>query len=114
MVARDVDRLLGGGAVIGEAVGLDHQPEFGPEEIDQVPAKALLRARLGKTGGDGDREEAALELGLRPAERLRVEQAARPGTAGRRDGVEGDSQPVGCDQAKMVGLVDRVFDRFGG
>jgi hypothetical protein len=36
LVAAEVDRLLGGGAVMAEAVGLDDETESGPEEIDPI------------------------------------------------------------------------------
>ena len=45
LVAADVRGLLGRGAVVAEAVGLDHQAEFRPEEVDAIAAEAFLRRR---------------------------------------------------------------------
>lgn len=81
LVAAQVGRLLGRGAVMAQAVGLDHEPEVKPEEVDPVAAELLLRRRGGQAGLVDDREEPSLERVRRLAEGLRVEdplQAADP------------------------------------
>ena len=61
LVATEVDRLLGGGPVMAEAVGLDDEAEVGPEEVDAVAAEAALRRRAeagrrrGRSRGSGAR-----------------------------------------------------------
>jgi hypothetical protein len=68
-----VPGLLGGGAVIAPAVGLDHEAEGGPVEVG---AAADLDLRLGKAQARAadDAQEAPLELGLGEAEGVAVEE----------------------------------------
>ena len=114
LVAPHVDRLVGGGAVVGEAVGLDDEAERGPVEVDAVAAEVGLGGRRGQAGGAGDRQEAALERGLGAAEGLGGEDAAQAATARAPGlGVEERRQAVGGDEPEPVGLVDRVFDAVG-
>ena len=61
LVAAEVDRLLGGGAVVAEAVGLDDEAEGGPEEVDPVATEPALGRRArevrlrGRSRGSGAR-----------------------------------------------------------
>jgi hypothetical protein len=114
LVALHVGRLLGDRAVVGEAVGLDHEPKLGPVEVDAEATEANLTAGRREAGGAGDRQEAALESGLRATERLCVEDSLQaPDPGARRLAVEGGPQSVGRDQSEMVSLVDGIFDFFG-
>jgi hypothetical protein len=64
LIAADVYRLLGGRAVVGEAVGLDNEAKLWPVEVNPVAVQPCLGAWLGQTGGAGDGQEAPLELRL--------------------------------------------------
>ncbi len=112
LVAFQVGRLSRDGAVVGEAVGLDDEAELGPVKVDAVAAEAMLAGRPGKAGGEGDRQEAALERSLGAAEGLRVEEAAEAASAQPGDWVEEVAKAIGRDEPEMVGRVDRVFEPF--
>ena len=111
LVAPEVHRLLGRGAVMAEAVGLDDEAEVGPEEVDPIAAEAALGLGRGKAGLADDREEAPLERVRGAAEGLRVEDPLQPTDArAARLLVERRAESVGADQVEAVGLVDGVFD----
>jgi len=55
-------RLLGRGAVVAEAVGLDDQVVVGEPEVDFVAEDPLLRERGREVGGEGERPEQDLEV----------------------------------------------------
>ena len=78
LVAHAIACLLGGGAVVAQAVGLDHQAEVGPEEVDLEPVQALARQRQRQAGLLDQRQEAPLELGVGEAEGAPVEQRPQP------------------------------------
>jgi hypothetical protein len=42
LIATEVHRLLGGGPVVAEAVGLDDEVQRGPEEVDPIAPEAAL------------------------------------------------------------------------
>jgi hypothetical protein len=42
LVSAPIARLLGGRSVVAEAVGLDDEPEAGPEEVDAKAVHPLL------------------------------------------------------------------------
>src|ERR1700743_3870380 len=73
LIAAEVHRLLGGGPVMAQAVGLDDEAEGGPEEIDSISAQPALGLGRRNAGLTDDREEAPLERVRRPTEGLRVE-----------------------------------------
>jgi hypothetical protein len=115
LVAAQVDLLLGGGAVVAEAVGLDDEAELRPEEVDAIATEPPLGGGRGKSRVADDREEPALQRVLGAAEGLRVEdplEAAEPGAA--RLAIQRRPQPMRADQVEPVRLVDRVFDLVVG
>jgi hypothetical protein len=67
--------LLGGRAVVAEAVGLDDQLQVGPEEVDAEVVHALAGERLRQAGPQRNRDEQALELGIGEREGADVEDA---------------------------------------
>jgi hypothetical protein len=83
LVPAQVHRLLGRGPVVAKAVGLDHEAEVGPEEVDSMATEPTLRRRNRQPAVADDLKEAPLERVRRPAERLRIED---PASAGRRRG----------------------------
>jgi hypothetical protein len=119
VVAPDVRGLRRGGAMVAQAVGLDHEAVLGPEEIDAVAAEAPLALGQGQAGGTDDLAELALQRALRATVRLGVEQGAQPGdTWALGVAAQGGPQCVRLRQAEPVGLVHRLFDfvrrQFGG
>src|ERR1700742_275145 len=82
LIAAEIHRLLGGGPVMAQAVGLDDEAEGGPEEIDSISAQPALRLGRRNAGLADDREEAPLERVRRSAEGLRVEDPLQPTYAG--------------------------------
>jgi hypothetical protein len=62
--------------VIAQAVGLDHQAEFGPVEVDLEAVDPFAGSRLAESGGPHDRQELALEIGRCEDEGVAVEQLA--------------------------------------
>jgi len=66
VVAVEVLRLLDRSPVVAQAIGLDHQPELTPDEVDPKP---LMRRSSSGAGSPapGYRENQALELRVREA-----------------------------------------------
>ncbi len=60
LVPAEVHRLLGGGAVVAKAVGLDHEAQLGPEEVDPVTAEPALGVGRRQARLADDREEPPL------------------------------------------------------
>jgi hypothetical protein len=82
VVADRVTGLLDSGSVVAQAVGLDHQPQIGPEEVDSVAVHVGLGPGLWQAGAPGDRQEQALQLGVGEGEGGRVEDLAEERNAG--------------------------------
>src|SRR4051794_38612333 len=61
LVADAVVGLLGGGAVVAEAVGFDDEVQLGPEEVDAVLAEAALRLWRWEAGSFDEAQELAFE-----------------------------------------------------
>jgi hypothetical protein len=115
LVAAEIHRLLGRGPVVAEAVGLDHEAEVGPEEVDPVAAESTLRVWHRQAGVADDREEATLERVRRPTEGLRVKDPFQPTDPGTlRLFVKRRTEPMGADQVEPVRLVDGIFDLVVG
>ena len=112
LVAFAVLGLLGGGAVVGEAVGLDHEVEVGEVEVDFVAGDVDRGARERQARLAGERDEDALELGAGVAEGAPVEDLPQPRDP-RLAGVivERLAQIVGADEPQPVRLVDRPLHR---
>jgi hypothetical protein len=111
LVAPEVHGLLGGGAVMAEAVGLDDEAESGPEEVDSIATQTALGLGWRDAGLADDREEAPLERVRRATEGLRVEDPLQPTDA--RTGrliLERRAEVGRADQVEAVGLVDGIFD----
>jgi len=75
-IAPAVAGLLRRCAVVTQAVGLDHQPEIRPVEVDAVAVHTGLRTRSRQARGSGNRYEAALESGVGEGESAPVEEIA--------------------------------------
>jgi hypothetical protein len=64
LIANAIPRLLAWRPVIAQAIGLDHQAEVGPVEVDPEPVYPRLRPRQSQPRAARDRKKAALELGV--------------------------------------------------
>jgi len=76
--------------VIAEGVGLDDELQVGPVEVDFEFVDEDFGQRLREAGGEGDRAEESLELGVGEAEGVAVEdraEAFNAGLAGAQVGV---------------------------
>jgi hypothetical protein len=67
--------------VEAQAVGLHHDVQVGPVEVDPEAVHVHLRERLRQPRRACDRQEELLELGVGEGERVAVEDRAQP--AGR-------------------------------
>jgi hypothetical protein len=107
LIAAPVTRLLGGRAVVAQAVGLDDEAEVRPEEVDPEAVEPLLCEGRGQTRPPGDGEKAALELRVGEGEGVAVEEVAKGGsaTAGKRR-----PQPLRIDEVEPVGCVDHGLE----
>lgn len=81
LVATTIARLLGGSAVVAQAIGLDNQPQVGPEEVDAKAAEVLARERHRKPCLLRERQEEPLELGIGEPKRAPVKQLPQPRNA---------------------------------
>ena len=75
LVTAAIPGLLRRRSVIAEAVGLDDEAEIGPVEVDPEAMEPDLGPRLREAGAAGDRDEAALELGVGEKKGAAVEEA---------------------------------------
>ena len=57
LIAYAVPGLLGGGAVIAQAVGFHHEAQVRPVEVDLEPADVLPCLGAGKPGYAGNRQK---------------------------------------------------------
>lgn len=62
LVSPSVGGLLSRGAVVAQGVGLDHEAEAGPEEIDVEAVDLLLGERRRKARLSNEWQEGVLEL----------------------------------------------------
>jgi len=117
LVAKPVFRLLGGGAVVAQAVGLDDQAEVGPVEVDVESVELDLRLGLGQADAAADRPEALLELRVGERERAEVEQLTQQGEVDQGAGGGRDRDPVmashilGAERGSSVHLQPRSASR---
>jgi len=81
LVADSVPELLDGRAVVAQAVGLDHQTEVWPVEVDLEPVHPLACEGRGQTRAFGDGEEEALEVRVGEGEGLTVEDGGEEADA---------------------------------
>jgi hypothetical protein len=112
LVAEEVAGLLGGGAVVAHAVGLDHEAEVGPVEVDFEAVDPPFGERLGKAGGEGQRSEEDFELAVGEAEGVAVEHLAEaPHARFARALVEPEAEHLRVDPVEDVGLIDEALQR---
>jgi hypothetical protein len=115
LVAEGVAGLGGDGAVVSEAVGLDHEPEVGPIEVDLEAIEWVLGQRWRQAGGGGEASEARLELGVGEAEGQPVKQLAKRPDAGLAGALlQGGPQRLGVNQVELVRLVHSALEAVGG
>jgi hypothetical protein len=60
--------------VVAQAVGLDHEAQFGPDEIDAVSVEHALGLRNGQARPPYEAEKAPLQLAVGQAEGAAVEE----------------------------------------
>jgi hypothetical protein len=107
LVAEAVPRLLGRGAVVSQTVGLDHQSELGPVEVDLEAGHETAGLRQRQPGGIYNGQEPPLELGVGEPEGPPVEGPLEDPEAGTAPQLgERLPQIVGRDQVEPVSLVD--------
>jgi hypothetical protein len=97
--------------VVAEAVGLHHEAEGGPEEVDFEAVDELFAERRRQSRGGRDWTEEDLEIGVGKAEGESVEQLAQWPDA-RLAGIpmEGAPERLGVDQIALVSVVDRALE----
>lgn len=111
LIAQGIASLGRRGAVVAPAVGLHHQAEVRPVEINLEAIDLLLGERRGETGLIGDRSEQDFELSIGEKEGVAVEQGAKRSHA-RVCGVGVDREPqrLGIDPIPLVRLIDRSLE----
>jgi hypothetical protein len=111
LVAEPIPGLLGGGAVVAEAIGLDDEPEARPVEVDFEVVDPLAREGRRQTRFAREWEEATFQFLFGEAEGAAVEDVAQPGDAGlSHAGLECRAQLRRMDEVVFVGLVDHPLD----
>jgi hypothetical protein len=111
VVAFEVLCLLGWGAVIGEAVGLDDEVEGRKVKVDFVAVDVDGGAWERQTGVAGERKEGALQFGARVAEGTSVEDLPKPSnTALAVVVIERFAESIRADEPESVCLVDRPLE----
>src|SRR5687767_2240127 len=106
LVADPIGLLLGGGAVVAQAIGLDDQAEDWPEEVHPEAVDRLPGERLGKPGSANDPEEAPFELGVGEGEGRCAEDLAKgPNAALIPTVIECATKRLRIDEIELVGFV---------
>ena len=106
LVAQSVAGLSGWRAVVAPAVGLDHEAEVRPEEVDLEAVDHLFGLWERETCSQRDRTKEKFEFVIREPEGMTVEEGSQGGDA-RLAGavVEGGTQRLGVDEVALVRLV---------
>jgi len=111
LVAEPVPSLLGRRAVVAQAVGLDHEAELGPVEVDFELVDDLAGERHRQADPGRERQEAPFELLLGEAKGAPVEDPTQLGDARLADAlVERPSELRRVRQVLFVRLVDHPLD----
>jgi hypothetical protein len=76
LIAEGISGLSGGGAVVAPTIGLDHQAELRPVEVDLEAVDHLLGQRRRQTGLRGERPKQDFELSVGEAEGPTIKQGA--------------------------------------
>jgi hypothetical protein len=107
LITPPVLRLLGRRPVVAQPVGLDHQAELRPVEVNAKAIQLDLGQRRRQAGASGKRQEKTLESGVGQGEGLSVEQVAQMTAAGpARAPLDRCPQILRVDQVESVSLVD--------
>jgi hypothetical protein len=111
--------LLCGRAAIAQAVGLDHQVVVGEEEVGLVAEDPVFRQGDREVGGEGERAEEDLEVGVGEPEGVAVEEGGELLDARLTPvPIELPTERLRIDQIELVRLVHRTLQaewpQFGG
>ncbi len=103
--------LLGGGAVVAQAVGLDDQAVVGEEEVGLITEEMVLGQRDRQAGRHRQGTEEDLQVRVREAEDVAVEEGGEPLHAGLAlVAVERGAEGLGIHEVELVGLVDGALE----
>ena len=108
LVALAVDCLLRRAPVVAQPIGLDHETQVGPIEVDAIAVHDLARTRRREAGPQGDRHKPALELGVGEHEGVAFDEPAKgphPPSTGVRS--ERREQPILIDEPAHHRVVRR-------
>lgn len=111
LITKSVTGLGCGRAVIAQPIGLDHEVEVGPVEVDLESVDDLLRQWRRQPGLRGDGTEEDLEVGVGKAKGVPVQQGAQPPNAGLTCvAIKSSPQCLGVDEVLLVGLVHGTLE----
>ncbi|HEU4739615.1 MAG TPA: hypothetical protein VFS54_11145 [Solirubrobacterales bacterium] len=111
LVAEPVASLLGRRSVVAQPIGLDHQAQVRPVEVDFEFVHPLAGERHRQAGLGGQRHKAPFQFLLGEPKSPPVEDLAEPGNA-RLTGprVESAANPGRVGKVVFVSLVDHPLD----
>ncbi len=81
LVAATISGLLRGSSVVAQPIGLDDQPQVGPEEVDAIAAEVFARDGHRQSRLRHEWQEEPLEFGVGEPKRAPVEQLPQPRNA---------------------------------
>ena len=111
LVALHRSCLLGGRAVVAQAVGLDDEAVVGEPEVDLVAHEAVFREGEGEARRQRQGAKEDLQVRIGEAEGVAVEHGAEGLHARHADvGVEGGAKCLRVDQVEHVRLVHRPLE----
>jgi hypothetical protein len=111
LIAATIAGLLRGRAVVAQPIGLDDQPQVGPEEVDAETIEVLASERNRQSRLGRERQEEPLELRIGESKRAPVEQLAQPSNASAPSvSLKPDAQSLRINQVKPIRLVHRPLD----
>jgi hypothetical protein len=111
LIATTITRLLRRRAVVAQPIGLHHEPQIGPEEVDAKAVEVFAGEGQRQPRPRREWQEESLEFRVGEPKRATVEQLAQPRNASPPPvSLESNPQSLRTDQIKPIRLVHRPLD----
>ena len=108
LIATTVAGLLRRRAVMAQPIGLDHEPQVGPEEVDPKAVEMLASERHGEPRPRRKRQKESLQFRVGEPKRAPVEQLPQPGNAPATPiALKPGTQILRINQIKPIRIVHR-------
>jgi hypothetical protein len=111
LVATAIASLLRRRTVVAQPIGLNQEPQVGPEEVDAEPIEVLARERNRQSRLGRKRQEKSLKFGIGKSKRAPVEELAQPANPLTAPiSLEPSAESLRINQVKPIRLIHRSLD----